>query len=227
MNPAGAGVEGPPPLPPILGPPPPGFAEIGSWVAGLAFGGFLAFLILWNADGEEPFAMSLSLAIQFCLPGLLALLAWRGRPSLYLAASVVGMVVPFTAMSIGIPFFIPAGMALVAYGRRAGEVRGKLADPVVAVLSLALVMAAFASLFVHEDPYCRTGPNFSDCSSDIVTPVESTLSLGFSLVSIVAPTLLSAPGKRAPSPIEALRPRCGSIRLSSARWYRRSPPSSC
>jgi hypothetical protein len=164
---------------------------------GLVFGGVLAFLILWNADGEEPFALSLSLAIQICVPGLLALLAWRGRPSLYLAAGVVGMVAPFTTMSvIGIPFFIPAGMAMVAYGRRAGEARGKLADPVIAVLSLALVMAAFASLFAHEDPHCRTGPNFSDCSSDVITPAEATMSLAFSIASGVAPVVLANPSSK-------------------------------
>ena len=195
-EPLGALDEGPPPLPAIQSPRPPGLSEIGSWVAGLAFGGFLACLILWNADGEEPIAMSLSLAIQCCSPGLLALLAWRGRPSLYLAAGVVGMVVPFTTMSVlGMPFFLPAGMALVAYGRRAGEARGKLADPVIAVLSLALTMAGFASMFAHDDPRCRTGPNFSDCSSDVIVPAEAAISFVLSIAAVVAPVVLASPAK--------------------------------
>jgi hypothetical protein len=180
-------------------PHPSGVSEPLSAVVGLAFGGFLAFLVLANAEADEPRAMRIALAVQYCAPGVLALLA-RRRPSLYLVAGVVGMIVPFTAMSgVAMPLIVPAGMSLVAYGRRADEARARLADPVLAILSLFLVIASLASLSAHQDPFCHTGPNFSDCGTDEVTSVEAAASLAFSVAVIVAPFALAKP-KRSTRP---------------------------
>lgn len=166
-------------------------------MVGISFGGLLAVLLLANGREEGIGAGQVAFAIQYSAPGVLALLARRRRPGLYLASGVVGMVVPFTAMSgVALPLVIPAGMSLVAYGRHSGEVRARLADPVLALLSLFLVVASWASLLVHQDPYCRTGPNFSECGSDAVTSVEAAVFLAFSVAVIVLPFVLSAP-KRA------------------------------
>jgi hypothetical protein len=168
-------------------------------VVGLAFGGFLAFLVLANADAEDPQAMRIALAVLYCAPGVLALLA-RRRLSLYLVAGVVGMIVPFTAMSgVAMPLIVPAGMSLVAYGRRAEEARARLSDPVLAILSLFLVIASFASLFAHQDPYCsRTGPNSSECGNDAITSGEAAASLAFSVAVIAVPFVLAKPTRPPP-----------------------------
>jgi hypothetical protein len=174
-------------------------AEPGSAAIGLLLGGVLAVLVLANAEGAaEPIAMRISLAVQYCAPGILALLAGvRRRPGLYLAAGVVGMATPFTSMSVlGIPFYVPAGMSLVAYGRRAGDSRGKVADPLIAMAASAFLVASLVALFVHQDPYCRTGPTFSDCSSNIITRAEATLSLAFALATILIPLVLAAPSRK-------------------------------
>jgi hypothetical protein len=187
----------PPPLPRIS-PRPKGVAAEGAALIGMLFGGFLALLVLINRDHEDPLAMWLGLALLFCAPGLLAVLALARRPALHLSAGVVAMLVPFTAMSgVALPFLIPAAMSFVAYGRRAGDGRGRLADPVIAALTLFLVIASFVSLIIHPDPYCRTGPNYSLCGSDMVTPIEAALSLAFAVLAIVAPAILASPRRDA------------------------------
>ena len=184
-----------PPAPPVaVQPPPRGVSEFGSALIGLGFGGFLAFLVLANRSADEPLALQLVFAVLYPASGLLALLATRRRPGLYLASGVVGMIVPFTAMSgVALPLLIPAGMSLVAYGRRAGDARSRFADPTLAVLALFLVMASLGSLNAHQDPYCHTGPNFSDCGSDRITSGEADASLAFSVAVIVVPFVLAKP----------------------------------
>jgi hypothetical protein len=192
---AGSGGRGKPPPPTTdLRPPAPGLSEWGAPFLGLAFGGFLAGLALANIDREDPLAQQFIFAVQVLTPGLLALLARRRRPSLYLASGVVGMIVPFTALSgIAIPLIVPAGMSFVAYGRRAADERPRLAAPVLALAAMVLVMASWAALFIHQDPFCNTGPNFSDCGTDRITSIEADVGLAFSILAIVLPFFLSMP----------------------------------
>ncbi len=165
----------------------PGLACYGAPIAGLTFGGVLAALVLANTD-LEPFTMRLALALEYCTPGLLSLLALRKRDALYLAAGAVGMLVPFTAMSgVALPLLLPAAMSLVAYGRSAGGSRPRVAGPIVAALAVLLVLSSWVALVARADPYCTTGPNVSECGNDRVTGIEGGLSIAFAVAALVVP----------------------------------------
>lgn len=166
-------------------------AEWCSALLGLGFGGFLAVLVLRNS-GSEPIAASYALALEYCTPGLLALLARRRRPALYLAGGILGTLLAFTSIG-ALPLLIPAWMAFVAYSRRAGDARGRVQQPVVALMIVVLALAAFAAQFVHQDPGCRTGPNWSECFTNEITTAEGSLALSLVGLTIVAGFALAAP----------------------------------
>lgn len=190
------GVEpGKPPSPPAdVRPAPRGLSEWGSPILGLAYGGFLAVLVIANIESEDPVAQQLTFAVQCLAPGALALFATWQRPSLYLVSGVVGTITAFISMAgVALPLLVPTGMSFVAFGRRSADSRPRLAAPVLAALGLFLVMASWASLVFHQDPYCYTGPNFSDCGSDRITTIEADVSLALSLAGIILPVVLAAP----------------------------------
>jgi hypothetical protein len=172
------------------------FAEGGSAVGGLIIGVVLAVLIVANRDSGGAFdeaTRDYAIAALACLPGTLCLLAGRSRPALYLAGGMIGGVIPMLLGILGIAFWIPAGLALVAYGRRAGSARGRLADPVVAFICFALAFAAFAAMFVHQDPASSVRLNSSEYTSDYVTPIEGLISLAITILTPVLGWVLSRP----------------------------------
>jgi hypothetical protein len=188
---------GPPALPADPARPVNRFAELGAGVLPLAFAGFLAWLALRNAelpDERGDAFMRLALVAFIALPGVLAFLARRRRPALYLAAGMLSTIGAFVSMAgATLPMLIPAGMAFVAYGRHSGEARGRLADPVVALLVFVLAKASLLGLFLHQDPRCVSGPNYSSCTSDVITSLEASLSLTGLLLALVSGWVLTRP----------------------------------
>lgn len=176
-----------------LNPPPPPPApslratrripEFGSVILGLGLGLALMRLLLSHPEpgfGRVETLRYVAYGAIATMPGLFALLAFRSRPALFLAAALIAAALPLLMGSIlGFAFWVPAAMALGAYERHEGETRGVLADPVIALFSSALAAAAVVATIVHQDPYCSTGRNFSACASDIVTTAEAAVSLGF------------------------------------------------
>ena len=118
-------------------------------------------------------------AAPFVGAGLLGLIgAHRSRVELSLATGVA--LVPMSLISVVLfPLLIPAGILI----RRSHSVAARrLAVP--ALLGLALV-GTLALLILHQDPASWTTPDEFGSSSNIVTTVESTLSLVIT-VSVVA-----------------------------------------
>jgi len=195
------GVKAPPPIPRIDPEQPGGLAEGGSAVGGLLLGLGLAVLVLVNNDSSDPFGETMervATAALACLPGLLCLLAGRRRPPLYLAGGMIGVAIPMLLGSIvGVGFWIPAGLAFVAYGRRSGSVRGRVADPVVALVCFVLALTALAAMFVHQDPACSIRANASECTSDYVTSFEGFVSVAITALTLIMGWTLSRPSDHA------------------------------
>lgn len=187
----------PPALPADPARPGNRFAELGAAVLPLTFAGLLTWLVLRNAEQPDERGdsfMRLALIAFIALPGVLAFVARRRRPALYLAAGMLSTVGAFVSMAgAALPMLIPAGMAFVAYGRHSGEARGRLADPVVALLVFVLGKASLLGLFFHQGPRCVSGSNFSSCTSDVITPLEASLSLAGFLLALVAGWALARP----------------------------------
>ena len=192
---------GAPALPNTPEPSPSRLAEEGSGIIGLVFGAVFLGLLLLNQDdpvdrGTRILA-SLALGSTTLLPGVLALLA-RKRPALYLAAGVIGIPLAFISMAgVTLPLLLPAGMALVAYGRRSGEgPPSRVAAPLIALIAFFFGIASFVSLLIHEDPRSSATENGSTYSSDVVTIPEALVSLSLAGAGVVSVWLLSAPEGR-------------------------------
>jgi hypothetical protein len=191
------GGDSPPPTPDAPGPPPHSLAELGAWVLPVAMGAALVAIRIANDDATETGEplVSLSFGVVCALPGLLALLARSRRPGLYLAAGMLSGIFAFISLAgVTLPLLLPAGMSLVAYGRHAGEARGRLADPVVAMLCWVLGIACFIVPFVlHQDPRCVSGSNGGGCSSDVVTSIEASVALAGVALTLFTGWALSRP----------------------------------
>ncbi len=164
------------------------------WLAlGLIAMGFLLVRSDAPTDGASGVLRALAFGLMLTFPGIVALLG-RRRPALYLAAAVAGPPLNLVLLSIlAVPFLVPAGMALAAYAQRSADSSPRVAAPVIALLALVLGIASFGSILVHEDPRCRTFENGITCSSDIVTPAEALISLGFTSLAIVTAWILAKP----------------------------------
>lgn len=193
-------------LAPPLPPSPPAdrrrLAEEGSGLIGLVLGlGFTALLIANRSDAADQLSRvlgALALGLLYTLPGALALLG-RRRPALYLAAGVLGVPLSFTSFAgVTLPLLLPAGMALVAYGRRSADVVPRVAAPVIAMLAIAFGLGSFYVTFLlHEDPRCRAIENGTTCSSDVVTSPEALAGLGLTGLAIASTWVLAGPRRHA------------------------------
>jgi hypothetical protein len=112
-----------------------------------------------NAEPVEPgveVAGNIAFAIVFAAPALLALLGLRGRPSLFVAAGVLDLVLTFVTLIsfIGLVFVPPAAMFFVA----AGQVRGDGASLTRSITTVLVALlggtGAFFALFAQENPVC-------------------------------------------------------------------------
>lgn len=170
-------------------------AELGSAWLGILAG--IALTILRATAGEPydraPLAI-LAFGAVYALPGVLALLARKGRPVLYLASGVIYLPLAVTSLAgVTLPLVIPAVMASVAYVRHIGEAKPRLFGGIVAVGIVALGIAAFLTLFLSQDPRCIQTLSSSSCTSDIVTNTEGLLSLGMAGSALGAGWSLAAP----------------------------------
>jgi hypothetical protein len=189
---------GAPALPETPAPNPARLAEEGSGLIGFAFGALFLGLLLVNQDEPEDrgtrILAGLALGSTTLLPAILALLA-RKRPTLYLAAGVLGIPLAFISMAgVTLPLLLPAGMALVAYGRRSGQgPPSRVAAPLIALIALFFGIASFVSLLIHDDPRSSATENGSTYSSDVVTSSEALISLGLATTGLACSWILSKP----------------------------------
>lgn len=176
----------------------PRVAEEGSGLIGMVMGLGLTGLLLANGNDEpiDPVASylgALALGIVATLPGALAMLG-RRRPALFLAAGVVGVPISFISMGgATLPLLLPAGMALVAYGRRAADAIPRFHPPIIALNAVAIGILSFMVMLVHEDPGCQAIENGTTCSSDVVTALEAAASLVLSAIAIASSWTLARP----------------------------------
>lgn len=112
-----------------------------------------------NAEPVErgvEVAGNIAFAIVFAAPALLALLGLRGRPSLFVAAGVLDLVLTFVTLIsfIGLVFVPPAVMFFVAAGKVRGD--GASLTRSIATVLVALLggTGAFFALFAQENPVC-------------------------------------------------------------------------
>lgn len=183
--------------------------------AALQLGGAVAVLLLRaGSDGAVSDRLgAVPLAVVYGLPGLVALLARRGRGPLLVAAGIASLVLAVFPFSLHSFVFVPIGIGyLAAYMRWPGRTDGSRATAAALTVPV-LVMAAFLVLVVHDDPVCYTedasgevtidrdpgpvtsgsqtiGPD-SDvvgggCSSDTVVWWEAAGSLALSALAIIA-----------------------------------------
>jgi len=173
-------------------------AERGAALLPIALGIAVAVIRLVNSEPAGPAAGPLdplAFAAVYSSPGLLALAAARRRPSLYLAAGQINTILAFTSFAgVTLPLLIPGGMALISFGRHAGEHRGKIADPLVAMICFVLGVASFVvPLVVHQDPRCVSIPGGESCSSDVVTVFEAAIALALVGATLLAGWFLAKP----------------------------------
>ena len=178
---------------------------------GLVMGmGFTALLLVNQDDPVDrgtKILGALALGAITSLPGILAMLA-RRRPVLYLCAGIVGLPLAFISFGgVTLPLLLPAGMALVGYGRRAADSVPRLSAPVTAMMALVLGIGAFVVLIGHDDPRCSATTNGTTCTSDVVTSLESGASLAITSIAIAVTWTLARPQAPEPSlPVEASGP---------------------
>lgn len=143
----------------------------------------------------EGVAGAAALAAVVATPGVLALLALADRPALLLAAGTVLVPLSFLSFAgVTLPLLIPAAMLFVAYGRRSSMQpirRGQTALTTAAVL--ALLVAAVAALFVHQDPRQYSTPTESGSTSDVITVAESLISLALVTTALAVSWVLTGP----------------------------------
>lgn len=162
---------------------------------------FTALLIANRSDAADELSRVLAvlaLGLLYTLPGVLSLLG-RRRPALYLAAGVLGVPLSFSSFAgVTLPLLLPAGMALVAYGRRSADVMPRVAAPVIAMLAIAFGLGSFYVTFLrHEDPRCRAIENGTTCSSDVVTSSEALAGLGLTGLAVGSNWALAGPRRDA------------------------------
>jgi hypothetical protein len=172
-------------------------AEFGAASLPIALGVALVMIRMANSEplgrAGEPL-VSLAFGAVCALPGMLALIASRRRPALYLAAGLLAGLFGFISV-VALPLLAAAAaMSIVAYGRHAGEARGRTADLVAAIVCWVLGIACFVGPFlVHQDPRCVVTANSTSCSGDVVTGIEAGIALAGVGLTLLTGWALSRP----------------------------------
>jgi len=181
-------------------------------VAGLVFllAGALAGVRYIGATpaewGVERVLASVALGAVLAMPGILAVLARAGRPSLLTAAGAGLVPLSLVALSgVTLPLLIPAVLLLVAGSRRPGPAgtRPCAPAPVTTLVVIVLAVVAVLALFAHADPRTWGGPSSGGSTSDVVTVTEALGALGLVGVALAAAWYLATPVVRArPRPVD-------------------------
>ena len=121
-------------------------------VAAAMFIGF-SFIVLAVGVGDDDYLPvgrrvlgSLSLAALYAAPGVLGLLATRGRPALLAAGGVLGLVLIPTSMSITPLLVVPSVMMVVAWGPVAPSPVASPRLPTVVTVAFTAALGAIAFL---------------------------------------------------------------------------------
>lgn len=148
-------------------------------------------------QGLEGALGSLALGAIVAAPGVMALLAARGRPALLLPAGIVLIPLSFLSFAlVTLPLLIPAVLFLDAYGRRSARApkpRGTRAG--TALVVMILLVAAVVVLLAHQDPRSYTTATGGGSVSDVITYLEAMGALALSAAAVAVGWLLAAPGE--------------------------------
>lgn len=176
-----------------------------------------------SLDGD--WLRGLGLITILMIPVVLAVVGLR-RPGTLLVAGIVSLPMCFMSFSFLLfPMLIPAVLYFTAYERAKVTYTPKLPAPLVAALTLCLLVLAFFALFMHEDPRCYetvrrpdgstierplpagespytshsgAGVVGSGCSSDSVTALEAGLSMGLTVLAGISTIYLNGPRRSQP-----------------------------
>jgi len=163
--------------------------------AGIGFALVRFFGEVPPAQNLETAAGAAAFGAVIAAPGVLALLALRDRPALLLPAAM--LLVPLSFLSfalVTLPLLIPAFLLVRGFARAdLGHPGWRVAATTIGVL--ALLIAAMAALFVHDDPRHYTTDTGDYSTSDIVTYIEATLSLALTATAIAIAWRLNPPGR--------------------------------
>jgi hypothetical protein len=128
---------------------------------------------------------ALALGALVAAPGVLALLARFDRAALLLPAATTLALCSVLSVVL-FPMLIPAGLLLAAYLRSCvGRQIDALRTAATVVWVQVALVAAGAALLVHADPRSQVTAEGSWGTSDVVTVVESLLSLGLVAAALI------------------------------------------
>ncbi|MFY9587199.1 MAG: hypothetical protein WAT66_07070, partial [Actinomycetota bacterium] len=172
-------------------------AELGPVFVGLFAGPALSLLRLINGEAyDRSILPALVFGIVIAVPGILALMALRRRPGLYLASGLIFLPASFLSLAgVTLPLIFIAAMAFVAYGRHADQETPIVWAPLTAMILFILTIASFAVLLFAggDDPRCVSTATSTSCTSDVITNGEALAALGFVALILTAGWLLSKP----------------------------------
>jgi len=170
-------------------------AELGPVFIGLVAGPALTALRLMNGEAyDRAILPAIVFGAVIAVPGLLALMALRHRPGLYLASGLI-FLPPSWLSPVTLPLLFVAAMAFVAYGRHADEETPVVWAPLTAVILFILTIMSFAVLLFAggDDPRCASTSTSTSCTSDVITNGEALAALGFVALILIAAWLFSKP----------------------------------
>lgn len=152
--------------------------------------------------GAERALGALAIAAILGAPGVLALLARRGRPPLLVVGGIT--LVPLSLLSFAgatLPLLVPAVLLVRAGTRRsrAGPIPCAPAS-LTTLLVLVLDATALVALLAHQDPRTWGDGHGGGSTSDVVTVAESLVALGLVALAVLSAWYLATPlpGRRAP-----------------------------
>lgn len=175
-------------------------AELGPVFVGILAGIALTLVRAFNGESyDRAIIPSIAFGVVVAIPGLLALMARRRRPSLYLASGLVFIPSSFLSLAgVTAPLIFIGAMAFVAYGRHADEEIPAVWAPLTAVILLIHTIAAYYVLLFQggDDPRCSSTATSTSCTSDVITNLEGLAALGVTLLTLTMAWLLSTPRRR-------------------------------
>jgi hypothetical protein len=175
-------------------------AGFGAAWLGIAAGVSLAVLRSFGGEAYDRGSLpTLAFGGLFAVPGLLALMARRDRPSLYLASGLIYFPASFLSMGgVTLPLLFLAAMAFVAYGRHGDESLARVPAPFTGLVLFILTIASWAALIFNgaDDPRCSSTTTSTTCTSDVITNGEALVGLTGVAVILISGWFLSRPRQR-------------------------------
>lgn len=163
-------------------------------LAGVAFGLLRFFGEVPPGQDLEAAAGATAFGTVIAAPGVLALLATRGRPALLVPAALLLIPLSFLSFAlVTLPLLVPAFLLLRAH-QRSAPTGSTLRTAAVTSAVLTLLVAAVVALFTYEDPREHATASVSYATSDIVTYGEAVLSLALSGSAVLSGWVLGRPG---------------------------------